>query len=157
VLGNRGARLHVAEGNAEAVLRGLLAGARFQALYFNRDYTPFARARDSTLKALCSELGVACHAGYDAMLARPQDVRTGSGEPYKVFGAFARKAREGAVARPRANRFDNFHKGRVEGLAGVGRLRRRLPVSARLALAQRGGRPEARARMRAATSGAVPI
>jgi len=149
VLGNRGARLHVAEGNAEAVLRGLLAGARFQALYFNRDYTPFARARDSTLKALCSELGVACHAGYDAMLARPQDVRTGSGEPYKVFGAFARKAREGAVARPRANRFDNFHKGRVEGLAGVGRLRRRLPVSARLALAQRGGRPEARARMRA--------
>ncbi len=62
-------------------------------VYYNRDYTPFARRRDAALNRWCLEKGIAVEAHDDALLVKPEAVKTGGGTPYTVFTPFWKKAR----------------------------------------------------------------
>lgn len=149
VLRNRGSRLHLGQGEAGAVLDRLLAEQRYDAVFFNQDYTPFAARRDRAIQGLCDDRGTACHASHDALLARPEDVQTGGGEPYKVYTPFMKKARDMAdVSEPRANNFSNFFTRRIQGLEDNRVFDRLLPAADRRKLAQQGGRSKALKRMR---------
>lgn len=77
--------------DASAVLRGLLAETRAGALYFNRDPgDPYGLAMDQKIRAMCRELGVACHDEKDAVLHEAGEILTGGGGPYHVFTPYAR-------------------------------------------------------------------
>lgn len=71
-----------------------------QALYYNRDYTPFSRRRDSALEGALHIIGIPAHAYEDALLNPPGTVRTGSDELYKVFTPFYNAASRVSVAFP---------------------------------------------------------
>ncbi|MGR9117231.1 MAG: cryptochrome/photolyase family protein, partial [Gammaproteobacteria bacterium] len=90
------------------VVKQLTEQHQIDAVFFNRDYTPFSRQRDSELEAICSELGLALHIVPDALLNDPEQVLKCDGTPYKVFTAFYNRARQLPVALPEALTARNF-------------------------------------------------
>lgn len=58
---------------------------------FNRDYEPFARARDQKAKDKLSALNVFVHTEADHLLVEPDLALKDDGTPYKVYSPFYRK------------------------------------------------------------------
>jgi deoxyribodipyrimidine photo-lyase len=79
-------------GKADAVLAALIGEAGAKALYFTRDYAPWSGALEQRLRNICEKAGVACHRYCGFLLHEPEAVRTGQGQPYKVFTPFSRAA-----------------------------------------------------------------
>ncbi len=87
-----GGTLHVLSGEAEQVIATLLKTERIDAVFINRDYTPFSRKRDAALAETCKEGGAVLRVFGDALLHEPEDVHKESGKPYTVFTPFYNKA-----------------------------------------------------------------
>jgi len=81
-----GGGLTVVSGTPEDVIPQL--AARHEAVYWNRDYTPFARRRDARVDEAVSA-DVECFDG--SVVHAPGTVLTGDGTPYRVFTPFYRK------------------------------------------------------------------
>lgn len=84
----RGSGLVVRHGTPAEVLRMLVGAKHVQALYFNRDYTPYARHRDASVE---KAVPVPTYGFDELLLVPPGDVLKGDGDPYKVFTPFKRK------------------------------------------------------------------
>jgi deoxyribodipyrimidine photo-lyase len=79
-----------------------------QAVFINRDYTPFSRQRDEELAIICKQLGLALHILDDSLLNEPEQAVKKDKTPYKVFTAFYNHARQFPVALPKAVVQRNF-------------------------------------------------
>jgi len=117
-LRERGSRLYLFFGETEKVVAGLLRAEGLDAVYFNRDYTPFSRSRDEAVAEVCREQGAACVPCGDALLNEPEEVAKADGGPYTVFTPFFRAARSIAARPPRKNGFANFFSGSIKAEAG---------------------------------------
>ena len=98
----RGGRLTIRRG---ASLEALLAVARetgAEYVYWNRLYDPARVAHDTQIKAALREAGLECESFNAALLHEPWEVRTGQGDPYRVFTPFWKScaARLDALPRP---------------------------------------------------------
>jgi deoxyribodipyrimidine photo-lyase len=148
-LKNRSSQMYFGHGEASQVLERLLSSGRFEAVFYNQDYTPFAAKRERAIKSICDKTKVACHATHDALLTWPEAVHKQDGEPYKVYTAFMRKARSVAdLKEPQTNNFSNFYKSTIEDCHGISLAKKLMPSANRRRLAQRGGRSNALKRMR---------
>lgn len=108
-LRDHGGTLHVLEGVAEEVVAELLRLQKIDAVYCNRDYTPFSMRRDSAIEAACKKSGAAFHCMTDALLHEPEEVHKADGAAYTVFTPFFNKAASlplrGSTPFPRATFF----------------------------------------------------
>ncbi|PNH04448.1 Deoxyribodipyrimidine photo-lyase [Tetrabaena socialis] len=80
--------LSLYEGDDVQVLESLLTSTRFESLFYNADFTPFARARDDRIAVWCGAQGVTCtgvHQEYS--LVAPGDME----KPYRKFTPFYKK------------------------------------------------------------------
>jgi deoxyribodipyrimidine photo-lyase len=77
-------------GAAGKVLHDVLRETGAGAIYFTRDYAPWSPPLERRVKAICEELGAGCHRYGGYLLHEPEAIRTGQGEPYKVYTPFAR-------------------------------------------------------------------
>lgn len=93
-------RLYCFSGTAEDMLQKLLTQLSIDAVFCNRDYTPFSIKRDKALAAVCSRAGIPFIACDDALLTKPEEVATSSGTPYKTYTPFFRAARKKLVTVP---------------------------------------------------------
>ncbi len=93
----RGGRLILRRGDPVRELSALARECGASALYFNKDYTPAARRRDSAVEKALSRQGVEVKRFKDAVVFEEHDVLTGSGTPYTVFTPYKRAW----LARPR--------------------------------------------------------
>lgn len=91
-LRKRGGRLLVRSGCATAVLAGLIKALNVSHVYWHRLYEPQAVARDSTIKAQMRDLGVHVESFPGYMLNEPWQVKTATGETYRVFTPYWRNA-----------------------------------------------------------------
>jgi deoxyribodipyrimidine photo-lyase len=89
-LQKHGGRLLVRRGEPEHVLTALAAQTQAQAVYFNKDYTPFAHRRDETIG---QNLNIPVFSFDDALLLAPGEVMTGAGKPYTVYTPFKKQWR----------------------------------------------------------------
>lgn len=96
-----GGKLYLFEGDPAAVLSQLSSKIPLQGIYFNRDYTPFAKKRDEKIRKKFENTGTVVHVLEDALLNPPEAILGGSGEPYKVFTPYYKKARIFRVDSPR--------------------------------------------------------
>ncbi|MCW1971044.1 MAG: DNA photolyase family protein [Anaerolineae bacterium] len=87
----RGSRLIVRRGDPTTELIAIAKASGANALYFNRDYTPLARARDGRVTAALQAEGVAVSSFKDAVIHEPDELRTGSGAHYTVFTPYKKK------------------------------------------------------------------
>ncbi|MBI1188772.1 MAG: deoxyribodipyrimidine photo-lyase [Alphaproteobacteria bacterium] len=96
----RGGRLILRRGGAEAEIMRLAEETGAAAVYWSRAYEPFATARDTAIKAALKAKGVTAESAPGALLHEPWVVKTGQGEPFKVFTPFWRAARTLEARRP---------------------------------------------------------
>jgi deoxyribodipyrimidine photo-lyase len=95
-------------GQADEVVKELLDVEKFDAVFINKDYTPFSRRRDTAIKKACQKRGVAFEEHDDALLCAPGSVMKQAGGPYAVFTPFYKKASLQEVSLREHNIAKNF-------------------------------------------------
>ena len=75
-------------GKADSVVADILASTKIDAIFFNKDYTPFSLERDAALAALAHRHGCKIHTYEDALLTNPELVKTINNTPYTIFTPF---------------------------------------------------------------------
>lgn len=109
-IAGHGGRLIVVHGNTPTLLRSLISRLEVDAVFFNRDYTPFSRERDAAIAAACAERSIPCLTFSDALLVEPSEFGKDNGTPYTVYTPFFKKASKISVARPRDTTRGTFAK-----------------------------------------------
>ncbi|MEQ1637470.1 MAG: deoxyribodipyrimidine photo-lyase [Methylococcales bacterium] len=97
-----GSNLAIYNATPEAVLRTVVKQHTVQAVFINRDYTPFSRKRDYSLWQVCQELDITLHVLPDYLLTEPEQALKPDKTPYKVFTAFYNNARRLGVPLPQS-------------------------------------------------------
>jgi deoxyribodipyrimidine photo-lyase len=95
-----GSRLILRRGDPAHQIGEIITTTGAEAVVWNRLYDKHSVARDSALKSDLCEDGVEARSFDGGLLVEPWTVRSGSGEPYKVFTPFWRAARSVLVDRP---------------------------------------------------------
>ncbi len=87
-LQKEGSRLMIFQGKPERILLKFAQEVNAAALFFNRDYTPYAMKRD---KCVSEILEIPVHSFDDALIVAPGDVLKDDGTPYTIFTPFKKK------------------------------------------------------------------
>lgn len=86
-----GTRLLVRHGQPEEIIAKLVDEVGAEALFFNRDYSPYAKKRDEAIE---TSLNIAVNVYEDAILMPPNSILKKDGNPYTVYTYFWRKWKE---------------------------------------------------------------
>jgi deoxyribodipyrimidine photo-lyase len=97
---NINSKLTLFQGLPSDIIENLHARNNIQAVFFNRDYTPFSLQRDSEISMLCAKLNIDLFVCADALLNEPEQAVKNDGGAYKVFTAFYNNARQICVPQP---------------------------------------------------------
>lgn len=84
-----GGTLVTRRGTVQKVHEDLIRELKPAALYFNRDYEPYARERDNKVESLYRSYGVEVKTFADVVIHEPHEVLTGNGTPFAVFTPYA--------------------------------------------------------------------
>lgn len=103
-------RLFMFYGKLEGVLLKLKNELNIQAIFFNQDYTPFAKKRDKKIFDFCQKENLECLSFQDALLKGPEYMVKDDGKPYTVFTPFYKKNSQKQIPTPRDNNFKNYYK-----------------------------------------------
>ncbi len=95
-----GSRLVLARGDGARVLDAILEEAGATDVIVSRRYTPAARQQDEEIGAALAAGGIGFEVFCGALLHDPETLRTGDGNPYKVFTPFWRKLQEFSAPPP---------------------------------------------------------
>lgn len=95
-----GSTLIVRRGDPVDEIPRLVESLDIDAVFFNRDYEPYAKRRDEEVTARLRAAGCAVHSFKDHVVFEGDEIRTGQGTPFKVFtpyrnGWMARLASDG--------------------------------------------------------------
>lgn len=99
-IAEQGGLLYLFNDHPERVITRLRSDLNIEAVFVNRDYTPFSRQRDADLQRHCGTLGLDFHSHGDLLLNEPEQVLKNDGSPYQVFTAFYQRAGQNPVASP---------------------------------------------------------
>lgn len=102
-------KLYFFYGQAEQVVANLIKKNNIQAVFINRDYTPFSKKRDEKIRSLCSKHNIAFHCFGDALLQEPEQILKPDGKPYTVFTYAYKKSIQLPVISPRNNHHENYY------------------------------------------------
>jgi len=87
-----GGELCLLYGKTEDIINDLVKTLKIDVIYFNRDYSPYARKRDQSIIDLCNKLSnktpVECITYADYYLYEPGSIKTSGGQFYKKFTPF---------------------------------------------------------------------
>lgn len=134
-------KLHIFYGKTIDVLEKLIGQEKVEAVFFNKDYTPFSKKREHAIEVLCKKLGITCISIDDALLNPPQTVLNKSKKPYTVFTPYWKTTTTKPVARPEKYRYTNLYNKKIKNTETHGIFKTILPTENRN-LAQKGGRSE---------------
>ncbi|MES2883760.1 MAG: deoxyribodipyrimidine photo-lyase [Pseudomonadota bacterium] len=87
-----GSPLVVRQGASLATLRALAKETGAEAVYWNRLYEPAVIARDARIKEALRADGLCAESFNGAVLFEPWQLKTGAGEPYRVYSPMFRSA-----------------------------------------------------------------
>ena len=93
-----GSRLLVVEGDPVAVLPQVAQQIGAEAVVWNRDVEPYARKRDRQVAKTLQADGRRVVVDWDQLLIAPELLKTGAGDPYRVYGPFLRNWRGQVLA-----------------------------------------------------------
>jgi deoxyribodipyrimidine photo-lyase len=110
-LNTHNARLYELYGEAHLVIEDLIKKNGIDAVFFNKDYTPFSRTRDARIEKICKKYTRAHHAYDDALLNSPSTVMTKKGTPYTIFTPYARTSSTIHIQTPQQLRQPHFFTG----------------------------------------------
>ena len=85
-----GSQLLLLQGDPAEVLPPLAKAIGAGVVAWNRDVEPYGRERDRRVAAALQAQGQKVLVDWDQLLVAPEALRTGSGDPYRVYGPFKR-------------------------------------------------------------------
>lgn len=95
-----GGKLLFLHGDPSNVVEELIEKLSIDAVFFNKDYTPFSRKRDDAIRSVCEKKGIPCSIAADALLCEPTEFGKDDGKPYTVYTPFFKKAAKLSVPKP---------------------------------------------------------
>ncbi len=95
-----GSQLLLLQGNPVELLPRLAQQLRAAGVAWNRDVEPLVRQRDRELAASLKATGVRVAADWDQLLVPPEQLKTGGGDPYRVYGPYWRSWEKQPKAKP---------------------------------------------------------
>jgi len=113
-LQEKGSQLYIFHGDPAEVVESLIATDEVDAVFCNKDYTPFARKRDKTIADVCSTHNVAFERHDDLTLSPIETIRTGQNKLYSVFTPFMKNAMGYEVSKTRKNAATNYFSGKTK-------------------------------------------
>ncbi len=87
-LTQRGAKLVIGRGPSAETLLELAAASGAKSVFWNRRYEPAAIARDTKVKTMLREQGIAAESFSGNLLFEPWTIQNTSGKPFRIFTAF---------------------------------------------------------------------
>ncbi|MBL4537091.1 MAG: deoxyribodipyrimidine photo-lyase [Oceanicaulis sp.] len=111
-----GGRLIFQKGPAQSCLEALIEDVGADAVFWNRQYEPWARKRDEAIKSALKTADVKARSFNGSLIVEPWDIATKAGAPYKVFTPFWRSLKAGHAPsepsdRPDALTFQDYQGG----------------------------------------------
>jgi deoxyribodipyrimidine photo-lyase len=139
-LKEQGGQLHMFEGNNIDILGMLKRKCELRAIFFNSDYSVYAKNRDSEIDKWCKSNHIECHAFEDYDLIPLSEGLLPDGRPYTNLSQYFAKFQKGLVnvRKPEVSQAAELGKLRkvdVMKIAALGKFYTRTPD-----LAQKGGR-----------------
>ena len=108
-LESKGSHLFYFHGKAEDVVANLISTHPIDAVYINRDYTPFSIQRDREIEKRCREHHIAFHCYADALLNEPEHIHKADHKPYTIFTPYRNQAIKYPVSTPVKNNSDHYY------------------------------------------------
>lgn len=108
-LEKRDAKLLLFYSKPDIIIGKLLKELAIQAIYVNRDYTPYSIERDKRIKEICNKNKVNFFSFSDLLLNEPEDIKNKQGKPYTIFTPFYKFSSQIPVREPQDNKFKNFY------------------------------------------------
>ncbi len=90
-LAARGSKLTLRRGDASEEIAAVVADTGAKEVFWSHRYEPDLAMRDRSLRDSLSEIGVGVKAFGGALLHDPDQIRTGEGNPYRVFTPFYKR------------------------------------------------------------------
>lgn len=87
-----GLSLSFFRGIQEDVVKNIIKSHDIDAVYFNTDYTPYAKSRDNKLKKICKKYDTSCKVFYDYYLFSPYNILTNDEKAYTKFTPYYNRA-----------------------------------------------------------------
>jgi len=88
--GSAGSQLLILHVNPAQAIPALAAALNAKAVFWNWDVEPYSKERDRTVIDALKEKGIEVHNNWDQLLHTPDEIRTGSNQPYTVYTPFWR-------------------------------------------------------------------
>ena len=101
--------LYLFAGTPRATLDKLLKHTSIDAVFVNKDYTPYSQERDAQLETISKKHKVDFLGFDDALLNAPQNILNKSGKPYTLFTPYYRTASSITVDAPHTLRSGSFY------------------------------------------------
>lgn len=95
-----GSQLLVLHANPVQAIPTLAASLKAKAVFWNWDVEPYAKKRDRAVTEALQEKGILVHNHWDQLLHAPEDIFTGSQQPYTVYTPFWRNWSSKPKAKP---------------------------------------------------------
>lgn len=81
-------KLFFFHGKSDDIIKQIIKEEKINAIFCNKDYTPFSSKRDQEIKKICDSFRVHFEQSADVLLNEPEIVKTGKGTPYSKFTPF---------------------------------------------------------------------
>lgn len=140
-LREKNSRLFFFYGLPHEILPKLIRSEKCEAVFFNKDYTPFSVQRDLNIEHACQKAGAKVYSFDDALLHPPDSVTKKEGGIYTVYTPYAKRAALVPIPEPRKNKFENYFSGSLKGTDTA--VLEKLSQLRNDQLAVQGGRTEA--------------
>jgi len=107
-------RLYIFYAKPEEIIERLIQSKKVEAVFINKDYTPFSKDRDNKIKNVCDNYHIPLFVEPDHLLTEPEDITAANGKPYMVFTRFFKKVSDLAVKEPQKYHITNFYTENIE-------------------------------------------
>ena len=84
-------KIYTFKGKPSEVLSQLIKKYKIKAIFFNKDYEPYARERDQDIIKMCDEKSVSCHSFKDHVVFEKDEIIKNDGTPYVVYTPYSKK------------------------------------------------------------------
>jgi deoxyribodipyrimidine photo-lyase len=142
-LKEKGSQLRFIRGIAHEVVDHLLENRTADAVFVNRDYTPFSRERDEQIRQVCETREVKFFSYADALLTEPEQIHKNDGNPYTIYTPFMKRARLITIPLPVENRYKNYFNNALQLNESIDINIKEICEHINLNILLKGGRKEA--------------
>lgn len=109
-----GSYLYLFNGNSIDILSRLITELNIDAVFVNRDYSPYYLNFDERIAGLCKDKKADFISYGDSLLSEPESVLKTDGKPYQIFTPFFKKVRLLSIPLPVDNNYKNYFSEDVE-------------------------------------------